>query len=60
MDISPRDRFLGICRFERPGDLYMYDGFWNQTLKAWIKQGAPEEIWDDVFRRDYFQFAHGH
>ncbi len=23
MNISPKERFLGICRFERPGDLFL-------------------------------------
>ena len=57
MNISLKERFLGICRFNRPGDLYLNDVFWNQTLKEWVKQGAPERIWDEAFRREYFQFA---
>jgi uroporphyrinogen-III decarboxylase len=57
MSMSLKDRFLGICRFERPGDLYLNDGFWNQTLKEWVRQGAPEKIWDSAFRAEYFQFA---
>jgi len=59
MAMTRRDRFLGICRFDRPGDLYINDGFWSQTLKEWIKQGAPENIWDPAFRADYFQFSPG-
>ncbi|MEE8398421.1 MAG: uroporphyrinogen decarboxylase family protein [Desulfobacterales bacterium] len=57
MSISLRERFLGICKFERPGDLYIHDGFWSQTLKEWVEQGAPERIWEEEFRREYFQFA---
>ena len=58
MSISDRERFLGICRFQRPGDLCYKDGFWRQTLREWVKQGAPEQIHDAQFRTDYFQFNH--
>ena len=44
MSSSDRERFLGICRFERPGDLYTYDLFWLETLEEWAKQGAPKQI----------------
>ncbi len=56
MSISTRERFLGICRFERPGDLYISDTFWPETLEEWVKQGAPKEIIHARFRREYFQF----
>jgi len=55
MSISNRERFLGICRFERPGDLYMHDYFFPQTLANWVKQGAPEQIQNERFRVNYFQ-----
>ncbi len=55
MSISNRERFLGICRFERPGDLYVHDYFWPETLRKWVKQGAPEQILNERFRADYFQ-----
>ena len=62
MSISTRERFLGICRFERPGDLYLstpyFNSFWRQTLEEWVKQGAPKQILDNRFRADYFQFNH--
>jgi uroporphyrinogen decarboxylase len=62
MGILTRERFLGICRFERPGDLCLLtpyiNSFWAETLKEWIKQGAPEQILDTRFRGDYFQFDH--
>ncbi len=64
MNISPKERFLDICHFKRPGDLCMLTGyaqgniFWPQTLEEWIKQGAPEEIIDPRFMREYFQFEH--
>ncbi len=62
MSISTRERFLGICRFERPGDLYLstpyFTSFWRRTLEEWVKQGAPQQIVDSRFRGDYFQFEH--
>jgi len=60
MSISTRERFLDICRFERPGDLFTFDTFWPETLEEWVKQGAPKEIIGPRFRRDYFQFDHRH
>jgi len=68
MSISRRERFLGICRFERPGDLFTSDSFWPETLEGWLKQGAPKEIVPKAlsfhelfsagspFLGDYFQF----
>ncbi len=58
MNISTRDRFLDICHFKRPGDLFTFDMFWPETLEEWVKQGAPNEIIDPRFRTDYFQFQH--
>ena len=48
MSISNRERFLGICHFERPGDLYISDLFWLDTLEEWAKQGAPKELSPDA------------
>ncbi|GAI90186.1 unnamed protein product, partial [marine sediment metagenome] len=56
MSISPKERFLDICHFKRLGDLYIRDFFWPETLEEWVKQGAPKEIINSRFRRDYFQF----
>ena len=56
MDISPKQRFLDICHFKRPGDLWLSDGFWPETLEEWVKQGAPKEIISPRFQRDYFKF----
>ena len=58
MNISPKERFLDICHFKRPGDLYTYDYFWPSTPEEWVKQGAPKQIIHPRFRRDYFQFQH--
>ncbi len=44
MNISPKERFLDICHFKRPGDLWLKDLFWQDTLEEWVKQGAPKEI----------------
>ncbi|MFC2033032.1 uroporphyrinogen decarboxylase family protein [Chloroflexota bacterium] len=62
MDISPRERFLAVARFERPGDLCLltpvFNDFWEGTLEAWIKQGAPEQILNNRFRQEYLQMLH--
>ncbi len=61
MNISPKERFLDICHFKRPGDLSMLTSinvFWEQTLEKWVEQGAPKEIINPGFRREYFQFEH--
>ena len=55
MNISPKERFLDICHFKRPGDLWLRDPFWGETLEEWVKQGAPKEIIHPRFRREYFQ-----
>ncbi len=56
MTTSTRERFLGICRFERPGDLYIREMFGLEALKEWVKQGAPEQILGRRgFVEDYFQ-----
>ncbi len=57
MNISPRERFLDICHFKRPGDLFTTDSFWSSTLEKWIEQGAPKDIIHRRFQREYFQFA---
>ncbi|MBA7573564.1 hypothetical protein ES708_15362 [subsurface metagenome] len=59
MNISPKERFLDIAHFKRLGDLYTRDGFTQQTVEEWVKQGAPKEIIDPRFQIDYFQFQHG-
>lgn len=58
-----RERFLAICRGERPGDVAIMDWFhrsWAETLDAWIEQGAPEEIRDQNALNQYFGFDHLH
>ena len=56
-----RERFLAICRGERPGDVPIMDWFHEplvETPGEWIKQGAPEEIDSrEAFNR-YFQIEH--
>jgi len=59
MNISPKERFLDICHFKRPGDLCMLSGninvFFEATLENWVEQGAPKEIMNPGFCREYFQ-----
>ena len=58
MNISPKERFLDICHFKRPGDLCILSAgisyFMEQVLKKWVEQGAPEEIINPRFLNDYF------
>ena len=60
MTISPKERFLDICHFKRPGDLFTFDKFWPETLEKWVKRGTPEQVIDPCFIYDYFQFDHWH
>ncbi len=42
-----RERFLAICRGDRPGDVPIDDWFnryWSETPEAWVQKGAPKEI----------------
>ena len=58
-----RERFLAICRGQRPGDFGIMDWFhrsWSETIERWIKQGAPEEIRSQDGLNQYFQFEHLH
>ena len=54
---TDRERYLGICRFERPGDLFYRDGFWSRTLANWIREGAPAQLFDSAFRAEYFGYG---
>jgi len=65
MDISPKQRFLDICHFKRPGDLWIRDAFWPETATEWVNQGAPKQMLPSTpreglvgncFLHDYFQF----
>ncbi|MBL7177082.1 MAG: hypothetical protein ISS66_14755 [Desulfobacteraceae bacterium] len=38
--MTNRERFRAIANFERPGDLWITDGFWQETLISWIEHGA--------------------
>ncbi len=62
MNISPKERFLDICHFKRPGDLCMLSGlvnlFFETTLEKWVEQGAPKEIMNPGFLTDFFQIQH--
>ena len=65
MNISPKERYVDICHFKRPSDLWLSDLFWDETLENWVKQGAPKQIVTTLleqivgaasFLHDYFQF----
>jgi len=58
MTITFRERYLGVCHFERPGDLLLSGPnlIWVEALREWVKQGAPEEIMNFFFCQQYFQF----
>jgi uroporphyrinogen decarboxylase len=62
INISPKKRFLDICHFKRPGDLCILSTginiFSEPIPRKWIKQGAPKEIINPDFFRDYFQIQH--
>jgi len=56
-----RERFLAICRGERPGDVPIVDWFHEplvETPGEWIKQGAPKIIQDAEAFNQYFQLEH--
>lgn len=57
-DITFKERYLGVCRFERPGDLLFMGphAFWDETIEEWVKQGAPEEIVEPRFRYQFFDY----
>ncbi len=62
MAVGGRERFRGICEFERTGELmlvtpYFHD-FWTETLDEWVSQGAPPEIRRARFRGEYFHLDH--
>ncbi len=58
MNISNRERFKAIARFERPGDLATSDGFWQETLIFWVRKGAPPELTNSTFRGEFFDYSH--
>jgi uroporphyrinogen decarboxylase len=63
VNMPNRERFLALCRGERPGDFAVMDWFhrcWADTIEAWIEQGAPEEIRSPEVLNQYFQFEHLH
>lgn len=63
-NILSKERFLDICHFKTTGDLCMLSTFVNlfnpQTPKKWIEQGAPKEIVEPGFIKDFFQIQDIH
>lgn len=57
--MSHRERFKAIARFQRPGDLYINDDFWRETLISWVEKGAPSQLMNSTYRGQYFGFSYG-
>ena len=58
-----RDRFISLCRGERPGEFAVVDWFyrcWAETPDRWIEQGAPEDIKTPRGMNEYFGYEHLH
>jgi len=58
MTVSNRDRYKAIARFQRPGDLWFRDAFWQETLIEWVQGGAPEQLTNSAWRGQHFGFDH--
>ena len=56
--MTPRERFLKICRFELPNAIYLTPYTqkpWHKAIEHWVAEGAPPEILtDNVARYRYF------
>ena len=40
--MNARERFRAICRFERPGDVFIWGvSSWNEALERWVREGLP-------------------
>jgi len=57
--MTNRERFKAIARFQRPGDLWLNDLFWQETLLSWVESGAPPQLTNGTYRGKYFEFDHG-
>ncbi len=44
MNITSRERFKAIARFQRPGELFIAEQIWPEAFSNWVKQGAPKQI----------------
>ena len=56
--ITNRERFRAIAKFKRPGDLWITDDFWQETLISWVENGGPSQLTNGVYRGQYFGFDH--
>ena len=56
--LSQRDRYKAIARFERPGDLWYSDAFWQETLIGWVDRGAPAVLLSSARRGEYLGYDH--
>ena len=42
MSITSRERFQGICNFERKEDVYFWGvDSWNEAINRWVREGMP-------------------
>ncbi len=59
--VSNRERFKGIARYQRPGELSLstfFNDFWPETIINWVDNGAPSQLPDNAYRGQYFGFDH--
>ena len=54
--MTNRDRYKAIARFQRPGDLWITDDFWQETLISWVENGGPPQLTNSAYRGQYFGF----
>ncbi len=56
--MTNRERFRAIAKFQRPGDLWINEMFWQETLISWVDEGAPPQLTNGMYRGEYFGFDH--
>ena len=68
MEVTNRERFKSIARFQSPGDLFVADMVYEGAVESWVQQGAPEQmlpgggnIYDILYGNRFFKnyFQHG-
>ncbi len=57
-----RERFKGIAKSQRPGELSLptpfFNEFWRETLIGWVDKGGPQLLLNSARRGQYFSFEH--
>ena len=56
--MTNRERYKAIARFQRPGDLWITDSFWQETLISWVENGGPPQLTNNAYHGQYFGFNH--